>query len=79
VDAATSSYAASRGLSPEGETPRDPVREVRAQIVLVLRNTWDRILRKIGDLGGLVRVAAMLTRRRRSGQSKSDVIAPVVT
>jgi hypothetical protein len=44
--------------------------------VLVLRNTWDRIVRKFGDLGGLVRVAAMLTRRRRTRQN-GDVIAPV--
>ncbi|KAJ1403767.1 hypothetical protein B484DRAFT_457475 [Ochromonadaceae sp. CCMP2298] len=47
VDAAASSVAASRGLTPDGDKERDPINQVKEQVILVVSNTWGRIVTRI--------------------------------
>ena len=78
MDAAAASCAASRGLSPDGEIPRDPAHEVRTQIMLVLRNTWERLLRKVWQMRGIAGIASMFLTTRSTSKALGTVETVVV-
>jgi hypothetical protein len=55
VDAAASSVAASRGLGENGDKNRNPVTEVKEQVIMVVSTTWGRFVTRIKQLKNALR------------------------
>lgn len=65
VDASASSYAASRGLSPEGDKQKDPVRIVRDQIAITLFTTWGRIVTRFKQLRNVIKQRKVMPKLKK--------------